>query len=615
MSAQEAAAKQASIESTAPPLSFSRTVKLLKRYLPILLPNWPELVLLIVILPLAGAVITVVPALCHRMIIDVAFPRHSVVLLAIFGGTAVSMIVLERFLLVMVRNATNAHLRKRVIEVLGRRFYRNMLDLNMRYHQTTPVGEKIFRSDTDILDTAELLGSAFPMTALYLCQFLVTIVAVCLIDWRPIAIAVACSPVFLFIAQQFFNYYRKIDLRQRIQGQKLTSFIEQSLSNISVVYSHGARKKTMLQYFRALVGYSTANMIYFFLHQVSIVIVWPSSMPAAVATYIIGLCAFWVISGSITLGQWQALSLLIIQAIVPLGILLNYYQMIRLRMIPAERILHLLDLDDRVQDAPDAVALTEPLRGDIEFENVWFSYSPGKTVLKGVSFKITAGSRVAFVGPSGIGKSTILNLILRFYEPDSGRILVDGRDIRTYRLAEYRRQFGIVLQSPVIFERTLRENILYGVRDNDMLNLDEVLRSTNLEEAVHSLPNGLDTLLEGSGSLSLGQRQCVAVARCMAGAPNVALLDEPTALADPEAKHAIVEGIDAAAAGKTALFISHDLLTLHSLDRIIVLNQGIVWEEGSHEELLDKQGLYCTLWSMQTELGESGHSQAGEVET
>lgn len=600
----------------APPLTIGRTARVLNRYLPLLLPMWPQLVLLFLVLPLAGSVISVVPALCSRMVIDVAFPQRSVSLLAVFGGIAVSMILMERLLSVIVRNATSAYLRAKVVEGLGARFYRNMLSLDMRYHQATPVGEKIFRSDTDIIDTAELLGLAFPMTVQYLCQFVVTVITICLIDWRPMAIAAACSPVFLYVAQKFFNYYRKVDARQRLEGEKLTSHIEQNLTNVAVVYSHGARGRSRFEYYRALVRYSLANMAYWFLHQVSIVVVWPAGLPATMASYLIGLCGYWVITGSMTLGQWQAIGLLIIQAIVPLGILLNYYQVIRLRMIPAERVLALLDSEKRVQDVPNAHVVEHKFRGDIEFRDVHFAYTAEKRVLRGVSFSIKAGSRVAFVGSSGIGKSTILNLLLRFYEPDSGQILVDGEDIRSFKLADYRRQFGIVLQSPVVFERTLRENILYSAAETEIPDLDAVLESTGLRDVVAALPGGIDTDLKHGAGLSLGQRQCVTVARCMAGNPNIVLLDEPTSLGDPAAKQAIVEGIDAAAAGRTTVFISHDLLTLRNLDEIIVLNEGIVWEQGSHASLLNRGGLYSELWAMQTKrrlglddaaAGESGY--------
>jgi len=532
-------------------LSLRRFFRILWRYFPFLKPYWSELVLLFFVLPLAGSAIVVMPALCTKLVIDVAFPRRSALLLALFAGTAVMMMLLERFFLVFIRNIVGAHVRTRIVEALGRRFYRNMVAFNMRYHHNTPVGEKIFRCDTDILDTAELLGMAVPMTVQYGYQFVFTVAAMCLIDWRPVVVAAACSPVFLLVAQKLYNYYRRVDLRQRLEGQKLTAQLEQSFANMAVVYAHGARRFERLRYYRALVKYSIANMVYWFMNEVSIVLVWPSSMPATVAGYIVGLCAYWVITGSMSLGQWQAMNQLIIQAIVPLGILISYYQVMRLRMVPAERILNLFDLDAHIKERPGALPPATPLRGEIEFRNVHFAYDPEKPVLRGVSFTIKPGSRIAFVGPSGIGKTTIMNLLLRFYDPDQGEILVDGQDIRDLELTSYRRQFGIVLQSPVIFDRTIRENILYGAGDIDPADFRRAVEVAQLDEFVGALPQGYDTPLQEGGNLSLGQKQRIAVARCIAGRPGIVLLDEPTALVDPASTQQIVTAIDHAAQGRT----------------------------------------------------------------
>ena len=579
-------------------LSIKKFLRILLRYFPLLKPYWSELLLLFMILPLSGAAIVVLPPLCTRMIIDVAFPRKSVWLLAGLGALAVLMLLMERLFLVIVRNLVCAHLRVRIMESLGRRFYMTMLSFNMRYHHNVPVGEKIFRCDTDIIDTSELLAMALPMTVQYCYQFIFMIAAMCVIDWRPVAVAAACSPLFFVVAQTIYNYFRRIDIKQREAGQTLTSRLEQSLSAISVVYSHGARRREGIRYYRDLIKYSLLNMVYWFMQDVSIVFVWPSGIPALFASYIIGLCAYWVVAGTMTIGQWSAMNQLIVQAILPLGILISYFQVMRLRMVPAERILNLLDFDAVIPEVPNAVKPLK-LNGEIEFRDVHFSYDPSKTVLKGVTFKIKPGSRVAFVGPSGIGKSTIMSLILRFFDPDKGQILVDGIDIRTMKLHDYRKLIGIVLQEPVIFDRSIRANVLYGAHDKSEKNFKRAIDVAMLDEFVCDLHDGYETILQEGGNLSLGQKQRIAVARCMANQPNVVLLDEPTSLVDPASKKKIVASIDRATKGCTTIFISHDLLTLNNMDEIIVLNNGIVQEKGSHKQLMLENGLYCSLWNMQ----------------
>jgi ABC-type multidrug transport system fused ATPase/permease subunit len=289
---------------------------------------------------------------------------------------------------------------------------------------------------------------------------------------------------------------------------------------------------------------------------------------------------------------------LIIQAIVPLGILINYYQALRLRMVPAERILDLLDSEEKMVSLPDARPLQE-LRGEIEFRDVHFAYNPDKPVLQGVSFKIRPGSRVAFVGPSGIGKSTIMNLFLRFYDPEKGKVFIDGVNLAEVSLAEYRQMVGIVLQEPVIFDGTIRDNVLYGSKGATEEDFRRAVKVAELDEFVDEFPDGYDTWLQGGGNLALGQKQRISVARCIARKPSIVLLDEPTSLVDPASKQSIVDAIDRVAKGRTAIFISHDLLTLKDLDEIIVLNEGVVAEQGTHEELLELKGLYSDLWQMQ----------------
>lgn len=604
-------AKAVSDSGVQPRLTVGRLVRVLLRYLPFYKPYKAELLLLFLLLPIAGSVIVVVQPLTFRMILDVAFPRKDIALLILLVLLGVSALVLERTLVVVVRNTLGGYIRARIMGALGTRFYRNMLGLNMKYHHDTSVGEKIFRCDTDVIDTAEMLGLQIPMMVQYFFQFLITLTAMCMIDYRPVLAALLCTPLFFLIAQPLYNYYRKVDLRQRILGQKLTSHLEQTLAAPAVVYSHGTRKREGLHYYRALVKYSIANMIYWFMNEVSIVLVWPSGAPALFADFIIGLYAgYLVVTGEMTVGEWSALKLLILQAIIPLGILITYYQSLRLRMVPAERILSILDLKERIMDAPDAAPLGK-LRGQIEFRNVHFSYRPGKPVLQGVSFKIHPGSRVAFVGPSGIGKTTIMNLILRFYDPDQGLILIDGKDLRKIQMASYRSQIGIVLQEPVLFEGTIRENILYGTRNVSDAQFQQACGAARLGEVLQGLPKGYETFLSSGGDLALGQKQRISVARCIARKPEIVLLDEPTSLVDPPSKQAIVHAVDRVAMGRTAIFISHDLLTLKDLDCIYVLQNGQVAESGSHDALIQRKGLYYSLWNMQVQRQMNSDSTNG----
>lgn len=251
---------------------------------------------------------------------------------------------------------------------------------------------------------------------------------------------------------------------------------------------------------------------------------------------------------------------------------------------------------------PEAADAADPgvLRGGIEARDIHFAYQPEKPVIKGVSFRIPPGSKVAFVGPSGSGKSTLLNLILRFYDPDSGQVLVDGRDLRSLKLRPYRGQVGIVPQEPVIFDRSVRDNILYGNADATNDDLARAAKLARLNPVVDALPAGYDTLLKQGGDLSLGQKQQISVARCLVGDPPILLLDEPASLLDPVAQDRLTQTIFDAAEGRTMVFVSHDLTRLAEMDRIYAMRDGQIVEEGTHDELIARRGLYHSLWSLQT---------------
>jgi ABC-type multidrug transport system fused ATPase/permease subunit len=583
----------------APKLTLGRFLKVFRRYLPYLKPYWKQLVLMLLVMPLANSVLVVILPLCSKLILDVAFPRRDMQLLTILAFTGFAALFLDRTL-ILVRNSLYGYLRLGVLRGLAPRFYSNMLSLGMRYHQQTPVGEKIFRCDTDLIDTSEMIGTQFPFMVQFFYQFVFVLAAMLFLDWRPVAIAFAISPLIMVVGHYLYDIYRRFDLMQRVRGQTLTAQLERSLAAPAVVFSHAARRTEALRYYWAVSRYAVANLLNMFMLQVSIVFIWPSELPVILSSFVIGLCGWWVITGEMTVGEWSALSIYIVQAMVPLGILISYYQSMRLRMVAAERVLSILDLDQHMPEAPDA---QDPgrLRGEIEARDIHFSYQPGKTVLRGVSFRIPAGAKVAFVGPSGSGKSTLLNLVLRFYDPDSGQVLVDGSDLRSLSLRPYRRQVGIVPQEPVIFDRTVRENILYGNADATDDDLARAARVSRLEPVIASLTAGYDTPLKQGGDLSLGQKQQVSVARCLVGDPPILLLDEPASLLDPAAQARLTETIFDAAEGRTMIFISHDLTKLAAMDRIYAMRDGRIVEEGTHDELIALRGLYHSLWKLQTE--------------
>ncbi|MGQ9520133.1 MAG: ABC transporter ATP-binding protein [Candidatus Fervidibacter sp.] len=265
----------------------------------------------------------------------------------------------------------------------------------------------------------------------------------------------------------------------------------------------------------------------------------------------------------------------------------------------AERIFQVLDTPPEITDEPDAVDLPT-VKGEITFDKVRFHYPGGDEILKSVSFRIHPGEKVAIVGPSGVGKTTIAMLLMRFHEPTGGRILLDGYDLRKIRLSSLRRHIGLVLQDTFVFDGTVRENIVLGNPDATDEEIVEVARLANAHEFIERLPEGYDTWVgEGGAFLSAGQRQRIALARALLKKPAILILDEVTSHLDAESEAAVQQAIEKAMQGRTVILIAHRLTTIKNADRILVLQDGQIVEEGRHDELVAADSYYRRLYELQ----------------
>jgi ATP-binding cassette subfamily B protein/subfamily B ATP-binding cassette protein MsbA len=264
--------------------------------------------------------------------------------------------------------------------------------------------------------------------------------------------------------------------------------------------------------------------------------------------------------------------------------------------VSAERIREIFDIEPEIRDAPDAIEAVA-LRGEIRFDNVTFGYAPGKPVLRGVSFTVPSGKRVALVGASGAGKSTIASLVLRLYDPQEGAVLVDGVDVRRYRCESLRREIGVVLQDTVLFGASIRENIAYGKPDASDEEIEQAAREVNAHSFIVTLPDGYEEELgEGGTTISGGQRQRICLARALIKRPAVLIMDEPTSAVDADSEALIRDALHHLQEGKTTLLIAHQLYSVRHADWILVLKDGRIVEEGTHSELVRRGGYYCELF-------------------
>lgn len=320
---------------------------------------------------------------------------------------------------------------------------------------------------------------------------------------------------------------------------------------------------------------------------------------AVSVTLVMWLAAVRVASGAMSLGDLAMVNAFMFQVFMPLNILGFVYREIRRALTDVEAMFGLLDIDPAIVDRAGA-GVYKPLMDGIEFDHVDFGYHPQRPILRDLSFRVEAGQKVAIVGPSGAGKSTLARLLFRFYELDSGSIKVGGVDIRDLQQDSWRAALGVVPQDTVLFNDTLRQNILYGRPDASAAQIDEVVRLAHLEKFVSSLPEGLETRVGERGlKVSGGEKQRVAIARMLLKKPVIMLFDEATSSLDSASEHAILHALREVSKDHTSLVIAHRLSTIVDADNIIVLDDGCVAESGTHGELMARQGRYWQMWQLQ----------------
>jgi subfamily B ATP-binding cassette protein MsbA len=484
---------------------------------------------------------------------------------------------------------------ERIVNDLRVKLYNHLQTLSLGFFNERRTGELISRLTNDVT----LVQGALTSNLIGAVQSIVTLVGALVLivtrDWRLTLLVVALTPILTGVAIVLGRRLKKLSNEVQHNLGEATAILEETISNQKTVMAFTREDYEVGRY-----RYGIQQVMNSAFKRIRLQSGFIAIMTFLSFTALVGVLWFGgqqVIAGNITPGE--LVSILIYMGFLagPIGSLTGLYSELQKALGGAERIFNLLDEQTTVKDTPDARVLGT-VNGNLRFENVFFDYDSRTQVLYGLSFEAKAGQVVALVGPSGAGKTTIANLIPRFYDPKAGRITLDGQDIRNYTLRSLREHIGVVPQEPVLFGTTVQENIAYGRLDATLEEIEEAARAANAHEFIEKLPDGYNTPVGERGvKLSGGQRQRIAIARAILRNPRILILDEATSSLDNESENLVQEALDHLMQDRTTIVIAHRLTTIEKADKIVVMERGKLVDEGTHAELMERQGLYYRLYT------------------
>lgn len=566
-----------------------------KRLLSYMKPYTKQLVITFLLMIVAS-----VCGLLGPLILQIAIDEYMVqgnyvglafITLIFLGVNLVNMVCVRKRVRIMVVVG------QKVLFKLRQDLFNHIQKLSFTFYDSRPAGKILVRIINDVNSLSDLLTNGIINVVTDAFTLIVALIFMFSIHFRLALISLVTVPLMALVIVLLKKVIRLRWQTVRRKVSNMNAYLHESLAGMRVTQAF-VREPETRQVYRQLSG----DIYSAWMNAIKVNnLFWPSvEWIAAIGTFLI----YWfgmkfLDQGTVTVGILVAFTGYVWRFWQPLNNLCNFYNSLLMATASTERIFEMLDIQPDITDKKDAIELP-PIKGEVRFDHVTFYYEPEKPVLEDVSFTVKPGETIALVGPTGAGKTTIVSLISRFYDPVEGRVLIDGVDIRDVTLYSLRKQMGIMLQEPFIFSGTIMDNIRYGRLDATDEEVIEAAKIVHAHEFIKEMEDGYYTQVQERGSrLSQGQKQLISFARALLADPKILILDEATSSIDTRTEMLIQEGLKELLKGRTSFVIAHRLSTIRNADRIMVIDHGRIIECGNHDELLKKRGVYYNLYKAQ----------------
>ncbi len=571
--------------------SFKSQARWFFRQLSPLLPAYSLSVLLVVL----SSVMFLLDPLLMKWLIDRVLPAKNFRLLLFAAGGFFALYVFRLGFFTLSELVNFQTIQKLVLR-MRLNILEQMNRLSADYHEATPVGERLYRVEQDVDQVAEVGSNLVPFLLQTVIKALFVMGTMLSLDFKLTCIVLPLMPLFFVFRKKFEGPLRRASDSVQERAAEENSFLQEHLSSvIQVQLLHQEENQKQAFLHRAVNRMKALN------HRELVEVMFSTCYMGMIALgtiAILGYGGYQVFVGALTIGGVVAFYSYVGALFDPLGSAVHIYSQLNRLGTNIRRVLEVIEQPPGVPEMPNAIHFPSPVRGYVELDDVCFSYRDHTRVLEGIRLKLEPGEKVALVGMSGSGKSTIAKLIARLYDADRGAVYVDGLDVRNVRLESLRTKVCYLLQDAVLFDRTLNENLLLGNPSATMKELQRAAEIAGLKELLRRLPEGWDTPVGPRGNaLSGGERQRVALARAVLQNPSILLLDESTSALDAPSERKVFMNLAEHFPDRTMVFVSHRIAALKWVDRIIVLNRGVIEEQGTHDELIRTGGLYTHLHS------------------